>query len=264
MIKRIKHIILPLLLFCGFLADAQDDETKIQGRVNTKKGDVTAIHVSNSTRNRGTITDENGFFTIGARFNDTLVFSAVQFKRKEVVITAEILENKSINVDLELSLTELDEVVVMPYNLSGVLSRDVSSLQIGPLKTAATENLPNANVISLTQTQRKLYAATLWDCECVGVKLDPLMNYFSGRTKMLNKREVYDSKVSLMKKVRAFYKDSLYIIDFKIPKPEIDNFLYFCEADSSFANMVAKDDKLRLWEFMRKKSLVFRKVNNID
>ena len=39
--------------------------------------------VSNITRNKGTITDIKGYFEISVRLNDTLVFSAVQYKRKE-------------------------------------------------------------------------------------------------------------------------------------------------------------------------------------
>lgn len=251
-----------IIFFCWY-SNAQEFNTKIQGKVLNKGVDVAAIHVSNITSQRGTITDIDGFFTISAQLNDTLVFSAVQFKRKEIVVTLEVLKTDLLWVPLEEVLTELDEVVVMPYNLSGELSRDVSSLQIGSIKTAATENLPNANVISLTQSQRKLFTAGLWDCECTGVKLDPLMNYFSGRTKMLKKRVIKDSKVTLIKKVRTYYKDSLYIIDLKIPKQEIDNFIYFCEVDSSFVNMVSENDRLKLWDFMKEKSLVFRKNNKL-
>lgn len=56
---------------------------------------------------------------IPVRLNDTLVFSAVQFKRKEIVVTEEVLNTRLLFVPLQDVLTELQEVVVMPYNLTG-------------------------------------------------------------------------------------------------------------------------------------------------
>lgn len=262
--QLLKHIIFVLGCLSFFCANSQEFNTKIEGRVYSKNGDVAAIHVSNTSRNRGTITDVNGFFNITARLNDTLVFSAVQFKKKEVVVSLEILKSKKLEVLLVESLTQLNEVVVMPYNLSGELFRDVSGLQIGPLKTAATENLPNANVIPLTQSQRKLFAATLWDCDCVGIKLDPLMNYFSGRTKMLNKRVAQNEQIVLTNQVRKYYSDSLYIKDLKIPKKNIDDFVHFCELDSSYNTIARDSDKLKIWEYLKKKSLKYRENNKLD
>ena len=63
----------------------------IEGRVYNEKGDVAATHVLNTTQKSATITDVNGFFTISASLNDTLVISAIQFKKKTIVITQSVL-----------------------------------------------------------------------------------------------------------------------------------------------------------------------------
>lgn len=264
----LKHIIFALGFLSVCYANAQDFNTKIEGQVYSKDGDVAAIHVSNSTRNRGTITDIDGFFTIAAALNDTLVFSAVQFKKKEVVVTLEILKSKKIQILLEETLTQLKEVVVMPYNLSGDISRDMNKLETGPIVTASTEKLPNADFKSPTQSERKLYAARTWDAHFYVIaftsKLDPLFNYFSGRTKMLNQQVARDAKIDLTNQVRKYYSDSLYINDLKIPKNKINDFIYYCEIDNNFSDVIAKGDKLKIWEFIRKRSLVYRKNNKLD
>ncbi|HZJ20493.1 MAG TPA: hypothetical protein VFD35_09115, partial [Pricia sp.] len=61
---------------------------------------------------------------------------------------------------------------------------------------------------------------------------------------------------------REFYVDSLYTTELKIPKEKIDDFLYFCEVDSAFQSLVDTHDRLAIWEFMRKKSLVYLEGSN--
>ena len=205
------------MCFVFVSTNAQYFNTKIEGRVYNKGGDVAAIHVSNISVHRGTITNAKGFFTISAKLNDTLVFTAVQFKKKLIVVNSEILKNKTLNVWLETALTELDEVVVRPYNLSGELDRDMKNLKTGPVVTASTLDLPNAHVKPPTQSQRKLYTARTWDVKFYGLaitaELDPLFNYFSGRTKMLNNRIARETKYKRIDNIRKFFADSLYIID---------------------------------------------------
>ncbi len=265
--QLLNHIGITMAFLSIISVQGQEFNTTIEGQVFSKDGDVAATHVSNITRNRGTITDINGFFSIKAQLNDTLVFSAVQFKRKELVITLEILRNKKLDLILEETLTELNEVVVMPYNLSGKLDSDMNTLKIGQIITASTENLPNANLQRISQARRQLYTARTWDFQIgFGFKVDtdPILNYFSGRTKMLNERIARESDIKLIKEVRKYYADSLYIKDLKIPKKKIDDFVFFCEIDSSFTPLIATNDKLKIWEFLKKRSLVYRENNALD
>ena len=144
---------------CLLGVGAQEFSTKLEGRAFSKDADVAATHVSNISSKKGTITDAGGFFTILVKLNDTLVFSAVQYKQKEVVVTLEVLKADLFSVPLEPSLTELDEVVVTPYNLAGDLKRDMSSLEIEPIVTASTLGLLNAYVKVKTQNERRLFEA---------------------------------------------------------------------------------------------------------
>ena len=112
-------------------------------------------------------------------------------------------------VAMEEALTELNEVVVMPYSLSGELEKDIGKLAIDPVITSSTEGLANAFVKPLTQSQRKLYAARTWDAQfyviAFTMKLDPLFNYFSGRTKRLNQKVAREARSKWIEEVRGFY-----------------------------------------------------------
>lgn len=234
--------------------------TKLEGRVYSKEGDVAATHVLNTTTQRATITDSKGFFSIPAKLNDTIIFSAVQFKRKQIVVTVSILESKLVSIPLEDVLTELDEVVVMPYNLTGDMTRDMNRLETDPVVTASTLGLPNAYVKVPTKAERELYAATVNPF----MSFDPLINAITGRTKMLKKRVARDEKYARTQRVREFYADSVFRNDLKIPETRIDDFMYFCEVDSAFQTAVDSHDRLRIWGFLRKKSVIYRKSNELD
>jgi hypothetical protein len=271
------HIILGVVLFFGIFLNAQDYTTTLEGRIFSKDGDVSATHVSNITSNKGTITDLDGFFTISVKLNDTLVFSAVQYKRKEIVIDVKIIEEEKLLVPLEASLTKLDEVVVTPYNLTGELDRDAKRLKIEPVVTASTLGLPNAYVKVKTQNERKLFEADNGKFITFGnytldstfnpmvmINLNKILNRLTGRTKMLKSYVAIDKEIALLNKVKRFYNDSIYEQELKIPTDNISDFMNFCEVDTTYATVVASDDILRLWEFLERNSLTYRKNNGLE
>jgi hypothetical protein len=264
--------------------NSQEFSTKLEGRVYSRDGDVTATHVSNISRNRGTITDANGFFTISVKLNDTLVFSAVQYKKKEVVISLEILKRKILEVPLEDALTQLNEVVVTPYNLTGDIKRDAARLKVDNVMTASTLGLPNANLKVKTQNERKLLEAKdgayikplpleipfgselgLNDIPGgIAINVKRILSDLGGYTKTLKNYIEIDKRITDLNRIRRVYHDSIYEQELKIPIENINDFMNFCEIDSSYVGVVASNDILRLWEFLERNSLVYRKNNNLD
>ncbi|WP_396637108.1 carboxypeptidase-like regulatory domain-containing protein [Maribacter sp. R77961] len=241
---------------------AQIDDTKdLEGKVSSKDGDVAATHVLNTTTKRASITDINGFFSIPVRLNDTLVFSAVQFKKKQIVVTQSIYDSKMLLVPLDDELTELDEVVVTPYNLSGDITKDLLTLEIDPVVTASTLNLPNAYVRVPTKAERELFEATSGGGL---IPVTPILNAISGRTKMLKKRLARNKLYNRTLRVREFYTDSLYRTKLHIPETNTDDFFYYCEIDPSFQSIVDTHDLFKIWEFLEKKSVTYLQNNSID
>lgn len=254
--------LLIVFLLCSITMEAQSLFSKrLEGRVYSKDGDVAATHVLNITAQKATITDVNGSFSISVKLNDTLVFSAIQYKRKEIVVSTKIFESALLLVPLEEALTELDEVVVRLYNLSGDVGTDLNNLDTEPVVTASTLGLPNAYVKPPSQTERKFHEATTGGGL---VPINPILNAISGRTKMLKQRLKRNTKYERTQRVREFYPDSLFVKDLKIPEENIPDFMYFCEVDSTFQVIVNTHDRLKIWEYMRKKSRYYRSNNELD
>lgn len=254
------NLLLFLFFFSVFSWAQTGEYTKLEGRVYSDDGDVAATHVLNLTSNRASITDENGYFSIPVRLLDTLEFSAIQYKKKIIAVTMAIYESKLISVGLEEALTELDEVTVTPYNLSGNLLRDLPTLDLDPVVTASTLGLPNAYVKIPTKAERELQAATANPI----MSMDALLNGISGRTKMLKNRVERNNLYSRTERVRDFYADSVYVKQLLIPLDKIDDFLYYCEVDPRFQEVVDTHSELDIWEYLRKKSLLYREYNALD
>ncbi|MGB5555412.1 MAG: carboxypeptidase-like regulatory domain-containing protein [Flavobacteriaceae bacterium] len=252
--KKNKVLFLTFLLFSAAVGAQTLLFDKIEGQVYSDDGDIAATHVLNITSLRATITDDNGFFSIGAKVNDTLVFSAIQFKRKEIVVSEELLKSKMVTIYLEAALTELDEVVVRPL-LTGDILRDIKRIQVDPVVTASTLGLPNAYVKVPSQAERQLFEATSGGGL---IPIFPIINAISGRTKMLKDRIARNQKYERTLRVREMYADSLFRIDFDIHEDKIDEFMYFCEIDSSFQTTVDTHDRFKIWDYMRFRSKAYR------
>ena len=140
------------------------------------------------------------------------------------------------------------------------MTMDLDRMQIEPVVTASTLGLPNAYIKPPTQAERELYTATVNPF----MSFDPLINAITGRTKMLKERIARNKKYSRTLRVRAFYADSLYRRQLKIPEDNIADFMHYCEIDPDFQTVVDTHDRFKIWEFMRKKSLIYRENNDLE
>ena len=102
----------------------------INGQINVESNDVEGISVYNTSTNKGTITNSEGKFVIEAGLNDKLEISALQFKKRTIVINDLMLKNKSIKISLAEAINALDEVTVLPYELSGNIDVDVQTAEV--------------------------------------------------------------------------------------------------------------------------------------
>jgi hypothetical protein len=243
---------------CAVNVQAQEPVVKVlEGRVSSQDGDVAATHVLNISAQKAAITDIDGFFKVLAGLHDTIVFSAVQFQRKEIVVTKDMLASKSLYITLDPVLNALNEVVVMPYNLSGALGRDMNRMEVDPPLTAASLGLPNAFVKKMSQAERKAFSASS------GGPLLSALNALTGETKRLRLISEREAKYTRTEFIRRAYHDSLYVKQLKIPVEKINDFMYFCEIDTAFAAINSKD-KLSVWEYMLQKSVAYRETNELE
>ena len=104
--------------------------SELKGNIIVERNDKEGVTVFNSSSGEGTVTDKDGKFTIKVALNDRIEFSALQFKDFSVKITQQMIDTKEITVFLIEQINKLDEVLILPYNLTGDLSFDASNIEL--------------------------------------------------------------------------------------------------------------------------------------
>jgi len=108
-----KYFMLTLLVSLVFCANIQAQNITIQGTITSEEDNtpIPGASVIVKGTSNGAVSDFDGNYTISAKTGDVLVFSYIGMNTKSVTVA----ENTTINVALEESLEELDEVVVVGY-----------------------------------------------------------------------------------------------------------------------------------------------------
>ena len=121
-----------LLLFCvsTLVSFSQEvDRISVKGRIIVSTNDKEGVTVFNTSSNKGTITDAEGNFEIKVTINDKIEFSALQFKNFNVTITDDVIKSKQLTVILVEEVNKLDEVVLLPFGLTGNLNADLENVR---------------------------------------------------------------------------------------------------------------------------------------
>ena len=140
-----KSLVLSILIsFATVFVSAQTNELK--GTVVDANGSPlpgVSVIIKNTTK--GTTTDFDGNYSIqNVKKGETLVFSFLGYKTKEVLVGNSVL----INVTLDEDTQNLDEVVVVGY---GTQKKSVVTGAISTVKGKDLENLPNGRIESALQ-----------------------------------------------------------------------------------------------------------------
>jgi hypothetical protein len=262
LLKFLEKIVVILFLFCCHLVFTQSAE--IQGKI-LSKNEVENIHIINKTAQVFTVSDKNGVFKIPVKLNDTLSFSSVQYQLKTIVIDKNIIAFKTILVQLEEKINELDEVIV-----GKVLTGDLL-LDIGNSDTHAPVNfydvgIPGYKGKVATQSERRLdqangdglnYKTLLLQVLTANVAIDPIINGISGRTKMLRSHVVIEASANLLRQIKVKFAEDFFSVN-KLDEALQTDFFYFCEEDVNFINRCKGKSDIEIWTFLKEKYLEYK------
>lgn len=211
--------ILFFLVFVVQIAFSQEGKN-ISGKIIVKDAMVNDIHVINLTKDKETITNNQGEFTILVSPDDLLVFSAGHLDYMRKIVEQEDYEKGVLVVEMTSKINALDEVEVKNYS-------NINAVALGILSKPAKEYTP---------AERRLFGAT-------SSPIDALINLISGRTKMLEKGVAIEKREFLLEHLEGLYSDEFYLKNLNIEKENIKGFHYFLVEDTRFAAALQSKDK---------------------
>ena len=192
----------------------------LRGKVNAYILKLDGIYVINLKTEQAVFTDEEGNFSIKANVGDTLVFSGLQFKRKEVVVAEENISNKKMDVHLVATYQELNEVVIRNYG-------SINAVSLG---------IVSSNLRHYTPAERKLATASSSRLNPQG--LDPIINLISGRTTMLKKEVEVEKKENYIVMLEKMFDRDHFINTLHLPLDYINGFKYYVVENKRFTQIL--------------------------
>ena len=108
---------------------AQNERVLISGEVKNDSSSIENVHIINLNSNVGTLSNAFGMYKIAVKLNDSLLISSIQYESQLLIIKKEQLQNRTISIDLEIKINELDEIILKEHNLSGNLIIDSKLLK---------------------------------------------------------------------------------------------------------------------------------------
>nr|WP_321412324.1 carboxypeptidase-like regulatory domain-containing protein [uncultured Allomuricauda sp.] len=232
--RRVLLILLSLIPLLGFSQVEGDKAQELKDFTATVINAQTeypleSVHVVNLNQVKGTITNQDGKFTIPAAVNDTLYFSYLGFKTQKVRVTNDMFRFG----DTEIALTELayalEEVVVTPYQLTGYLEIDVKNL---PVNNAYQYSISGLNT-SYEAGNKSPSAVT----KVLGAILNPadlLRNLFGKKPRQMRKlRQIKEDDNIRDLLASKFDRETLTEL-LQLEKVDIEDILNNCNYSKSF------------------------------
>ena len=123
-----------ILIFTALEAFAQGEKRIIQftGIIvgEDSISGVPGVHIFVPKAGRGTTTNPYGYFSMPLLENDSLIISAVGYKRIQYVIPEVESENYTVIIELQSDTTILPELEIFPYPTEEIFKEAILALQI--------------------------------------------------------------------------------------------------------------------------------------
>jgi hypothetical protein len=242
---KFKALFLSLFLFSAILFAQEVDRNPIMGQVLYRSSNVVDEQVINTTSEEFTITDENGRFRIDVAVGDELVFMAVNYELKHLVITKEIIDNNRIVVEVNQKVNLLDEVVISPENRAKFLE-----LKNEEFKQYVYEIDRGTEVENIAQP---MYLRGMRN----GINF---VNIFKALFKENNEKDKPVFKLSDV--LRAVYEDQFFVDNLYLSVDMIDDFLVYCDAQAPDRSLMLKKNEFELVQFLVEQSQAYLRENN--
>lgn len=227
--KSLLFIALVLTSFAGF----SQSERIISGFL-TNTVEVEGIHILNTTSRFNAITDQNGNFTIKAKAQDTLVFSAINFYPLKVIVTQKNYNNQTIEITLRYLTNELDEVVI-GNQLSGDIAKDLKNI-----KTEKNLNFDDVGIPGFKGEPKEYIPKVVGEVITVtSVDVEALYKHLSGYYKKLKTMRNWQGESNAVAIILAVYEPSFFEAAYGIPENRVYDFVLMCVETSQMKQDVA-------------------------
>ncbi len=244
---------------------------KVNGKIHVPKDeDAEGISIYNVSSQKGTITEEDGSFQIEVAENDRLQIFALQYQSFTVVVDKGILERKQLNIYVNPAITQLEEVIVRPYDLSGNVRADIE--KIPTYSIAKDWDLSYKAMEFEYGFERDQFSAIQGNAaeEALNSHLLQnglnLVNILGGVGQLLfpkgKKISIGESDRNtqlISNNIQQRFSREFIQDNFDIPADQAYDFLYYAQDNGLESYLLKPENEIQLMDFLHKKSEEYKK-----
>ncbi|TXE09346.1 carboxypeptidase-like regulatory domain-containing protein [Gelidibacter salicanalis] len=261
-----------LLIMPLFMVTAQTiKRVEISGKIVVENSDLENITIYNSSSKKGTLTDESGMFTINVALNDIIEVRALLFQDFTVTIDDNIIKTRSMTVFLVEKVNKLDEIIILPYDLTGNLLVDIESVKtFNPDLDAIYFGLANMNDYEFPDDYKsKVVNIAMpgtgnniqYGFDVIGIVELFLRPIF--KTKKKDTREEALNEMSY-DDFTELYSTKFLVENFNIPEPKVEEFIKYVEEEGLDYSLLNSGKEFQFLEFISQKSKEFLAKNDTE
>ncbi len=259
-------LLLTFLASLPHLFSQNVERIEIDGKIIAKENDIEGITIFNTSSNKGTITDAQGSFKLEVSLNDRIELSALQFKAVTIIVNDQIVKTKKLTVFLTEQVNTLDEVLLLPNELTGSIVVDIERVELpkplmidfGDVKSYEFP-IDHLTKVDNTLTKQGQFYNGINFAEILGIN-----KWLNKKPKRLTyeemdrqyKRKTYDLS---QKYNRDFIQKS-----YNIPEDFMDKFYAYIYANGFEIKLLNYENEMELMEFLLQKSKLFFKEHNLE
>ena len=236
------NILLFFILVITQIGFSQGIERKVlRGKIVADSLEVENLTVYNITSNVGAITDVDGKFSINARATDTLFIQGLSYDSKRYILTDKDFWLPVLEIKLHVKITELNEIIITPYTLTGNLNEDTKRIQVygegfakidakvvkyydDDIRLGTPENTAMPNVFAPTGVN--LLGIVVGIANLVGIKGNPKSN----SERVFEERRIRDlQSKSFSEHMLERFSHNFFVETLKIKNEDIPMFMSFAE-----------------------------------
>ena len=254
-LKILLFLLLPITLLSQNI-----DRIQINGRIIASENDVENVTVFNASSNKGTITNADGEFSIEVALNDLLNISALQFEQLKITINKDVIKTKQLTVFLVERVNKLNEVVLLPYGLSGNVAVDVKSIEtFNPDLDAIYFGVNDVGAFEFSDDYKSGVENSVITTENlkyglnVGAILGVISKNVFGRTNRNKEKSKSALKIIENNSLSDVYGQAVLSRMLDIPEEKMRSFINYVEQKSIEKQLLEEGNEVELLEFLVKK-----------
>jgi hypothetical protein len=186
-------------------------------------------HIINLNSVRGTTSNTEGHFRINVQANDTLYFSFLGYQSIKLKVTNDLLKGNDLEIAMFEYPVDLDEVLVKPYELIGVLEVDAKNVPIDKFARIHINGLPQTFEVG-APSQRKYTSPT----DAIFHPVDFVYELFGKKPKQLRKLKMLRSEDALREMLEEKVNREVLMEYLEMDKTKLNSLLDHCNYSNYF------------------------------